>query len=188
MQTCNLKNMVWVIPTGQDSDHPSGVPNHPDDGGPAWVANVVNGVSNSNCTDIINGVAVPYWQDTAVIVLWDDWGGFYDHVLPPFLSAPNQGQGDYQMGFRVPMIFVSAYTNPTVDSTNQYDFGSVLRFAEMNFGIAEGALGFADLRATTDLTAFYNLRLAPKKFQIPTNIPAAFYLNRKRPLEAPDTD
>jgi phospholipase C len=188
LKNCNLKNMVWVIPSGLNSDHPDGGLGGPNDGGPAWVANVINGVSNSPCKDTINGVAVPYWEDTAIIVTWDDWGGFYDHVLPPFLSEPSQGQGDYQLGFRVPLLFVSAYTKHTIDSANQYDFGSILRFAEFNFSIKEGALGFADARSTTDLSAFYSFRRAPMKFQVPTNVPAEFFLNDQRPLTPPDDD
>jgi len=92
------------------------------------------------------------------------------------------------MGFRVPLMFVSAYTRPTIDSTNQYDFGSILRFAERNFGIKMGTLGFADQRSTTDLRAFFNLKLVPRKFQIPTTVSAQFFLNDTRPAEPPDTD
>jgi len=188
LKGCKLADMVWVIPKGQNSDHPSGKATASNDGGPAWVANVVNGVSSSACTDEVNGQAVPYWEDTAIVVTWDDWGGFYDHVLPPFLSAPREGQGDYQLGFRVPLIFISAYTSQTIDSANRYDFGSILRLAEENFGIAEGALGFADRRASTDLRGFYNFRQRPKKFQVPTSVPASFFLQDKRPAEPADND
>ena len=188
LQKCKLADMVWVIPNGPNSDHPSGSRTKKNDGGPAWVANVVNAVSHSPCVDHVNGTSVPYWEDTAIVVTWDDWGGFYDHVLPPFLSQPNQGQGDYQLGFRVPLIFISAYTRPITDSTNVYDFGSILRFAEGNFGIQQGALGFADQRSTTDLRVFYNFALPPKKFLIPTTVPPSFFLNDTRPLEPPDND
>jgi len=188
LQNCNLKDMVWVIPKGQYSDHPSSTAKQSNDGGPAWVANVVNAVSGSPCVDQVNGARVPYWADTAIVVTWDDWGGFYDHVLPPFLSAPRQGQGDYQLGFRVPLIFISAYTVPIIDSVNQYDFGSILRFVEGNFGIHEGALGFADQRSSTNLSAFYNFLKPPKKFVIPTKVPASFFLNDTRPAEPPDID
>jgi phospholipase C len=187
LQNCKLVDMVWVIPKGQYSDHPSGSANQSNDGGPAWVANVVNGVSGSPCVDQVNGARVPYWADTAIVVTWDDWGGFYDHVMPPFLSAPGQGQGDYQLGFRVPLIFISAYTDPIIDSVNQYDFGSILRFVEGNFGIQEGALGFADWRSSTNLRAFYNFLRPPKNFVIPTKVPASFFLNDTRLAEPPDT-
>ena len=188
LETCNLKDMIWVTPTGQNSDHPSDDAASPHSGGPAWVANIINGVAASPCTDTINGKSVPYWQDTAIIVTWDDWGGFYDHVLPTFLSAPAEGQGDYQYGFRVPLIFVSAYTTHIIDSSAQYDFGGILRFAERNFGITEGALGFADARSISNLGAFYDLRRAPKKFSIPTEVPAAAFLNEQAPPDPPDND
>ena len=187
VQNCKLVDMVWVIPNGPNSDHPSGT-SKGNDGGPAWVANIVNGVSTSPCVDRVGGASVPYWQDTAIIVTWDDWGGFYDHVLPPFLSRPDQGQGDYQLGFRVPLVFISAYTTPTIDNTNQYDFGSILRFAEGNFGMQQGALGFADRRSATDLRVFYDFLLPPKKFLVPTTVPASFFLNDTRPPEPPDND
>jgi len=48
-----------------------------------------------------------YWKDTAIFLTWDDWGGWYDHEPPTFLASP---EGDYQYGFRVPLIVISAYT------------------------------------------------------------------------------
>ena len=187
LPACNLRPVSWVIPTGQNSDHPG--PGGTHTGGPSWVAGIVNAIAESGCTDWVDGNQVPYWQDTAIIVTWDDWGGFYDHRKPTFLSAPNQGQGDYQLGFRVPLLFVSAYTNPMIDSTNQYDFGSILRFIEQNFGIDEGALGFADQRSQTDLTAFFNLNRAPREFQhINAPLSLEFLKNDKRPMDPPDND
>ena len=70
-----LPALSWVIPDQPDSDHPNG-PNAPDDG-PSWVAQVVNAIGTSN-----------YWNSTAIVVLWDDWGGFYDNVSPPPLDKP----------------------------------------------------------------------------------------------------
>ncbi len=153
------------------------------------MASIVNAIGESRCTDNVNGKQVPYWQDTAIIITWDDWGGFYDHRPPTLLSAPNQGQGDYQLGFRVPLVVVSAYTNPMIDNTNQYDFGSILRFMEQNFGIQEGSLGFADQRSQTDLTGFFSLGQAPRRFQhIRAPLGLEFFLNDKRPMEPPDND
>jgi phospholipase C len=53
------------------------------------VASVVNATGNS-----------PYWANTAIIIAWDHWGGFYDHVPPPSIV------NSYEYGFRVPLIVV----------------------------------------------------------------------------------
>jgi phospholipase C len=183
---CNLRNVIWVIPTGQNSDHPG--PNG-NTGGPSWVSTIVNKIGQSPCTDTVNGKRLTYWQDTAIIITWDDWGGWYDHEPPTLLSVPQQGQGDYQYGFRVPLVVVSAYTPQGYIDNLRYDFGSILRFVEHNFGIPEGALNFADQRATNDLTSFFNLNMSPRTFNvIRAPLGEEFFLNDKRPMEPPDTD
>jgi phospholipase C len=68
------------------------------------------------------------------------------------------------MGFRVPLIVVSAYTPAGFISNTPEDFGSVVRFIERNFGIMEGALTFADLRSMGDLTEFFSLGDPPRPF------------------------
>jgi phospholipase C len=184
---CNLRDMVWVIPSAHYSDHPGH--DHPNTGGPSWVSSIVNAIGQSPCVDIVNGRTLTYWQDTAIFVTWDDWGGWYDHEPPTLLSTPQQGQGDYQYGFRVPLLVVSAYTPAGFVSNRRNDFGSILRFAEQNFGIPEGALNFADARAANDLTEFFQLDQSPRTFQvIPAPLDAQFFLHDKRPLEAPDTE
>jgi phospholipase C len=175
---CQLRSMTWVIPTGVNSDHAR----VNDGGGPSWVASIVNAIGNSANCDNNAG----YWQDTAIIIAWDDWGGWYDHERPTFLSQP---EGDYQYGFRVPMIFVSAYTPAGTINNARHDFGTILRFVEHNFGIQEGALNFADSRADDNLTGFYNLGMAPRAYQTisaPKN--AAFFLHDKRKATDPDDD
>lgn len=119
---CKLANVSWVIPTGQNSDHPGGNQS----GGPSWVASIVNAIGNSKTCD--NGAG--YWKDTAIFLTWDDWGGWFDHEPPTLLSVPNLGQGDYQYGFRVPLVVISAYTPVGYVNNNRYDFGSILRFVE----------------------------------------------------------
>src|SRR5262249_43826113 len=99
------------------------------------------------------------------------------------------GQGDYQYGFRVPLLVVSAYTPPGYVDNLRYDFGSILRFVEQNYGIQEGALNFADQRATTDLTSFFHLNQLPRTFnRIQAPLGEKFFLNDKRPMEPPDED
>ena len=77
-------------PRRANSDHPGYAAQ---DTGPSWVASIVNAIGQSS-----------YWNSTAVIVVWDDWGGFYDPVPPPL---PRDKQGG--PGFRVPMLVVSPY-------------------------------------------------------------------------------
>ncbi len=181
---CNLRQVTWVIPSGQNSDHAlinTG-------GGPSWVASIVNALGNSWTA---SNHKCDYWANnsndaTAILIVWDDWGGWYDHVPPTRLAAP---QGGYQLGFRVPLIAVSAYTPVHLVDNSRHDFGSLVRFMEHNFGIQEGMLTFADARATTDLTSFFNLTQAPRPFGIvQAKIGAAFFLKDKTPPTDPDDD
>ena len=181
---CNLPNMIWVIPIGQNSDHPNSTGTST--GGPSWVASIVNAIGESSCK---NSDGSSYWDSTAIFITWDDWGGWYDHEPPTLLSLPNEGQGDYQYGFRVPLLVVSAYTPRGYVNNDRHDFGSILRFVEHNFGIQEGALNFADARATTNLTPFFKWNKPPRAFKhIAAPLGADYFLNDKSPMEPPDID
>lgn len=171
---CALRGVSWVTPTLQNSDHAGDNAA----GGPAWVAAIVNAIGQSKCND--DGVS--YWNDTAIVVTWDDWGGWYDHVPPAFLPYP---QGGYQLGFRVPMIFVSAYTPQGYIDNGRHDFGSIARFIEGNFGVAEGALNFADARASDDLASFHQGAL--RRF-VPIMGAHSIEHFMKQPQGAPDND
>jgi len=65
----------------------------------------------------------------------DDCGGWYDHEPPIIQSRP---QDDYQCGFRVPLLVVSACTPPGYINNSRHDFGSILRFIEFNASIPQG--------------------------------------------------
>jgi phospholipase C len=176
IQSCNLRNVSWVIPTGANSDHAK----VNDGGGPSWVASIVNAIGNSTSCDGNTG----YWNNTAILITWDDWGGWYDHEPPTILAQP---EGDYQYGFRVPLVVISAYTKAGTINNNRHDFGSMLRFIEFNFGIPQGSLDFADARAKNDLTGFFDLKQSPRAYQtIAAPKSAAFFLNDKRKATDPD--
>jgi len=182
---CVFGDLTWVTPTAPNSDH-AGLN---DGGGPSWVAAVVNAIGNSKCTDAVDHRTLTYWQDTAIFITWDDWGGWYDHEPPTILAGV---QGDYQYGFRVPMIIVSAYTAKGYVDNTQFDFGSILRFVEFNFanlGLTEGQLGFADRRTATDFGKFFRLYQAPRSFtSIAAPKSADYFLHDTRPPEPPDDD
>jgi phospholipase C len=176
---CQLANVSWVIPTGQNSDHAGKTTTT---GGPSWVASIVNAIGNDKTCELGAG----YWSDTAVLITWDDWGGWYDHVAPPILPGL---QGDYQYGFRVPLVVVSAYTPRACVNNSRHDFGSILKFIERVFKIKEGSLGFADERANGDLYGFFDFTKPPRQFEtIAAPLDASFFINDKRPPEPPDND
>jgi len=177
--SCGLRDLSWVTPTGQNSDHPGANRG----GGPSWVASIVNAIGNSKCT---NADGSRYWDSTAILVTWDDWGGWYDHEPPTILAQP---EGDYQYGFRVPFLFISAYTPAGFIDNGRHDFGSIVRFAEHNFGVREGILDFADARAHDDLSTFFNLQARPRPFvAIPARLPAEYFLNDHTPPTPPDDE
>jgi phospholipase C len=158
-----LPAVSWVIPTGAASDHGGtnkGL-------GPSWVASVVNAIGNSS-----------YWYDTAILITWDDWGGWYDHVAPTIINS-------YEYGFRVPLIVVSAYARQGYISHVTHDFGSLLKFTEEVFSLP--TLGYADYLADdlSDCFVFHH-RHAFQKIKAPFD--ANYFLNDRKPPGNPDDD
>jgi phospholipase C len=138
IESCSLQQVSWVIPDGKWSDHPGEVGH---DGGPSWVAHIVNAIGNSWEQSKVNGQNhhCDYWgthtppsstgyQPTVILIVWDDWGGWYDHVSPDFPSGPGIGyahdssnSGWYVNGFRVPMLVVSAFNKHVTNGTGGFD-------------------------------------------------------------------
>jgi phospholipase C len=138
-----LPGVSYVIPTGPESDHYTILSSQSVDTGPDWVSSVVNAIGESK-----------YWSSTAIIITWDDWGGFCDHVPPPQL--------DYRgLGFRVPLLIISPYAKKGYVSHTQYEFGSILKFMETTFGLA--SLNTTDVRAN-NLTDSFDFTQKPRKF------------------------
>ena len=134
-----LPAVSWVIPTLFDSDHPaSGC-----DGGPRWVTRVVNAVGTSR-----------YWKHTAIILLWDDWGGWYDNVPPPQVNYASTGM-------RIPLLVISPYAIPHNVSHTEYNYGSIVRFVEETFDL--GSLDTTDATANS-LSDSLNFRQTPNTF------------------------
>jgi phospholipase C len=158
-----LANFTWITPVCSDSDHVDCGGGY----GPSWVAALVDAVGKSK-----------FWDSTAVFVQWDDWGGLYDHVPPPY--------EDYDgLGFRVPLLVISPYAKQDYVSHVQYETASVLRFAEDLFGL--GRLAAADRRAASPARDCFDFRQAPRKFvtiQAPKR--RKFFLGQKDEYLAPD--
>jgi phospholipase C len=141
-----LQQVSWVIPNGNDSDHAKTNTGC----GPSWVTEIVNQIGNS-----------PYWSNTTIIITWDDWGGWYDHVPPKVVNDGVSWGSGYVYGFRVPMLVISPYIQPGYISHVNHDFGSILKYVEANYNLP--SLGFADEYAD-DLSDFFHLSSPPIPF------------------------
>ncbi len=158
-----LESVTWITPTCENSDHVSCGGGF----GPSWVTSLVNAVGESK-----------FWDSTVIFVTWDDWGGLYDHVPPPHLGYDG-------LGFRVPLLVISPYAKQNYVSHVQYEFGSILRFAEDNFHL--GRLAAADARANSPAVDCLDFSKPPRKF-VPINAPkkAEFFMHRRPDTRAPD--
>jgi phospholipase C len=143
----NLANFTWVAPPNcLDSDAGGCGGGY----GPSWVAAVVNTVGESK-----------FWDSTAILVQWDDWGGFYDHVPPSYENFDG-------LGFRVPLLVISPYAKRDYVSHVEYETASVLRFAEDVYGL--GRLAAADGRAKSPAADCFDFSQKPRPF-VPIKAP-----------------
>jgi phospholipase C len=108
-----LPAVTWVTPRFELSDHPPYSTGHAHN----WVSEIVNAVMRS-----------PMWEHTAIFLTWDEWGGFYDPVLPPVVD-------DLGLGVRVPLLTISPYTERGVIDTEVGEFSTPLRFIADNWGL-----------------------------------------------------
>jgi phospholipase C len=167
----HLPQVSWIIPDGAASDHALGN----DGSGPSWVASIVNAIGNSQ-----------YWANTAIIITWDDWGGWYDHVAPKVIDDGVSWGSGYVYGFRVPLIVVSPYAKAAYISHTTHDFGSILKYIEKTFDLP--SLGYADVPAD-DLSDCFDLTQTPLTFKtISAPLGPAHFLDPKRPHTDPDDE
>ncbi|HZY99444.1 MAG TPA: alkaline phosphatase family protein [Candidatus Baltobacteraceae bacterium] len=159
-----LPAVSWVIPDLNWSDHPIVQSNL----GPQWVGDVVNAIGKSK-----------YWKSAAIVILWDDWGGYYDNAPPKQLDYVG-------LGIRVPCLIISPYAKRGYVSHTTYEFGSILKFVEDTFGLA--SLNTSDVRATSIEDSF-DFGQAPRTFKpIPTKVPASYFISQPQSIQAPDND
>jgi phospholipase C len=107
----HLPAVSWVIPSGDDSEHPPGTIA----AGQDHVTRVIDAIMRS-----------PAWKSTAIFLAWDDWGGFYDHVAPPKVDGAGYG-------LRVPGLVISPYAKEGYIDHQVLSFDAYLKFIEDDF-------------------------------------------------------
>jgi phospholipase C len=106
-----LPAVSWVIPSREVSEHPDA----PISAGQAYVSGVINALMRS-----------PEWSSTAIFLTWDDWGGFYDHVVPPSVDSVGYG-------IRVPAMVISPWARRGYIDHRVLSFDAYLKFIEDNW-------------------------------------------------------
>ena len=106
-----LPAVSWIVPSGAVSEHPPDAIHR----GVTYVTRLVNAVMHSKD-----------WNSTAIFLAWDDWGGFYDHVVPPTVD-----QNGY--GLRVPGLVISPYAKKGYVDHQPLSFDAYVKFIEDDF-------------------------------------------------------
>ena len=106
-----LPSVSWIVPNGKNSEHPPALVS----AGQAYVTGLINAIMQG-----------PDWNSTAIFLAWDDWGGFYDHVVPPQVD-----QNGY--GLRVPGIVISPYAKKGFIDHQTLSFDAYVKFIEDDF-------------------------------------------------------
>ncbi len=106
-----LPAVSWIDPTSKVSEHPTALVS----AGQTYVTGLINSIMQG-----------PDWNSTAIFLSWDDWGGFYDHVVPPSIDANG-------LGLRVPGMLISPYARQGVIDHQALSHDDYNKFIEDDF-------------------------------------------------------
>ncbi len=153
----NLPTVSWLVQPHKYSDHPGQSVCQ----GENFTVQEINAVMNNKSL----------WASTAIFLTWDDFGGFYDHVVPPV--GPNKY---IEYGLRAPLIVISPYAKPHYVDSTQYNFSSMLKFTETILNLP--SLGGLDQSANNLIGAFnFNQSPLPPLVLKQRNCPAYTQVN-----------
>jgi len=126
-----LPNVAYVDPRFEDEGSGTSQDDHPHAdirNGEVFLNQIYDAVRNS-----------PNWPKTILIINFDEWGGFFDHVAPPRAPIPTAsaaaGDTDGRLGFRVPCLVISPYSRRGFIAHGRYDHTSILKMIEWRFGL-----------------------------------------------------
>ena len=139
IRNCRLPQVSFLMPTSVDSDHAANLST----AGPGWIGSIYLAVANT----LHSSKQCNYYKDTAMILTWDDSGGWYDHVAPP------PGPAGTTWGFRIPIVVMSAWARSNYDpahpkatpfvSHRRRESTSITKFIETNWNL--GNMGQRDV-------------------------------------------
>jgi phospholipase C len=180
VQSGNLPQVSWVLASIVDSDHPPA----PSLFGESTLFAILNALTSNSAQ----------WAKTALFVTYDENGGFFDHVAPPFAQPGTPGEyitvpavpdptvvgsppilGPIGLGFRVPMLILSPFSRGGFVSSDVFDHTSVLRFLETRFGAEVPNLSAWRRAAVGDLTSAFNFAAPDQAISVsasPGGVPA----------------
>ena len=138
-----LPHVAFIDPSHTNDDHP-----HNDmRDGEAFLGRIYQAVTTS-----------PAWPSTLLIITFDEWGGFFDHVPPPVAPIPPGeyalGNVDGLRGFRVPTLLISPFARRRHVSSTVYDHASILRLIEWRWGLAPLTVRDAEANNLADALDF----------------------------------
>src|SRR4029077_20148215 len=129
--------------------------------GEVFLNQIYNAVRNS-----------PNWSKTVLVITFDEWGGFFDHVPPPLAPIPAAsaaaGDKDGRLGFRVPCVVISPYARRSFIAHGQYDHTSILKMIEWRFGLPPLSVRDQTAGNLADVLDFSAPNVAVPAFTVPS--------------------
>jgi phospholipase C len=129
--TGNLPQVSFIDPRFEDETSGTSNDDHPHGdirNGEAFLNEVYRAVTSG-----------PNWAHTLLVINFDEWGGFFDHVPPPTAPIPRAdrlaGNQDGRLGFRTPALLISPWSRRGHVSHVQFDHTSVLKLIEWRWGL-----------------------------------------------------
>jgi phospholipase C len=160
----NLANVCYVDPQFEDNKSGNANDDHPHAdirNGEAFLNSIYRAVTKS-----------PAWPSTALIINFDEWGGFFDHVPPPAGPIPEAdmmaGNTDGRLGFRVPCLIISPFARRGYIAHNSYDHTSILKLIESRFNLAPLTVRDQVANNIGEILDFDNPNLQAPQFHVPT--------------------
>jgi len=135
-------HVTYIKPNDFNTEHP-GVGSISD--GQKWTRAIIDAIGHS-----------ADWEHCVIILTWDDYGGFYDHVVPPQVDG-------YGLGPRVPCIIISPFVKKGVVQHELREHSSIAKFCEKIFGLAS-MTGRDGSSGTDDLMSAFNFNQAPRPY------------------------